>query len=411
MGRDEGRAPWSAFMRGTWPSLRPVAASRKARSLAPDARPWLPRIATPIMGSYGSRMAASLSSLQAALAGRYTIERELGRGGMATVYVAHDRKHHRRVAIKILKPELAAALGPERFLREIEIAASLTHPHIVPLYDSGVAAGLMYYVMPHVEGESLGQRLAREPQLPIDEVRAIAREIADALRYAHGHGVVHRDIKPDNVLLSGGHALVTDFGVAKALDAATSSTTLTSIGVALGTPTYMAPEQAAADPATDHRADLYALGAIVYEMLAGRPPFAGRSREQVLAAHASETPRSVVELRPDCPAPLAALVTRCLEKPPGARPQRAEEIVQALDALQTPPAILAAPRPGRRSRRRVLVAAALAGVLILLGAAAVLLPGQERATLPTLLLPADVAEPAEDPVAVESVSSDRAAPL
>src|SRR5438445_1893279 len=183
---------------------------------------------------------------------------------MATVYVAHDRKHHRRVAIKILKPELAAALGPERFLREIEIAASLTHPHIVPLYDSGVAAGLMYYVMPHVEGESLGQRLAREPQLPIDEVRAIAREIADALRYAHGHGVVHRDIKPDNVLLSGGHALVTDFGVAKALDAATSSTTLTSIGVALGTPTYMAPEQAAADPATDHRADLYALGAIVY---------------------------------------------------------------------------------------------------------------------------------------------------
>src|SRR5690348_11960270 len=168
---------------------------------------------------------------------------------MATVYLAQDLKHHRRVAIKVLKPELAAALGPERFIREIEIAAGLTHPHILPLYDSNTAADLLYYVMPHVEGESLRDRLARSAQLPIDEVRRIAREVVDALSYAHAHGIVHRDIKPENVLLSAGHAVVTDFGVAKAVDAATGSTTLTTLGVALGTPTYMAPEQAAADPA------------------------------------------------------------------------------------------------------------------------------------------------------------------
>jgi serine/threonine-protein kinase len=328
-----------------------------------------------MMGQLKSPVADPLASLQAALAGRYTIERELGRGGMATVYLAQDLKHHRRVAIKVLQSELAAALGPERFLREIEIAAGLTHPHIVPLYDSGFAAGLMYYVMPHVEGESLRERLARERQLTIDEVRAITREVADALRYAHGHGVVHRDIKPDNVLLSAGHAFVTDFGIAKALDAATGSRTLTSVGVALGTPAYMAPEQGAADRATDHRADLYALGVIAYEMLAGQPPFAGRRREQVLAAHAGETPQSVAELRPGCPAPLAALVMRCLEKRPGARPQHAEEIVRSLDALQTPAA----------SRRRVFVAAWIAGVLILLGAAVAFVPGGTRATLLTLL--------------------------
>ncbi len=336
-------------------------------------------------------MADPLPALQAALAGRYTIERALGRGGMATVYLAQDLRHHRRVAIKVLSPELAAALGPERFLREIEIAAGLTHPHIVPLYDSGTAARLLYYVMPHVEGESLRDRLTLKRQLPIEEVRTIAREVADALSYAHAHGVVHRDIKPENVLLSGSHAVVTDFGVAKAVDAATGSTTLTNVGIALGTPTYMAPEQAAANPATDHRADLYALGVVAYEMLAGRTPFAGRSREQVLAAHATETPRQVAELRPDCPAGLATLVMRCLEKPPEARPQRAEEIVHSLDGLQIPPTTLAAPAPGRRSGRRLLVGLTVAGLLMLLGAGGALVPGGTRATLLTLLRRPDAA--------------------
>ena len=337
------------------------------------------------MGCFKPPVDDSRPSLQAALNGRYTIERELGRGGMATVYLALDLKHHRRVAIKVLKPELAAALGPGRFLREIEIAAGLSHPHIVPLYDSGVAAGLLYYVMPHVEGESLAERLAGEQGLPIDEVCAIAREVADALRYAHAHGVVHRDIKPDNVLLSGGHAFVTDFGVAKAVDAATGGARLTNIGVALGTPTYMAPEQAAADPATDHRADLYAFGVIAYEMLAGRPPFATRSREQVLAAHAGEAPRPVSEQRPGCPASLAALVMRCLEKSPGARPQHADELVRSLDALHTPATTPAVSRPGRRRRRRVLLTVGVAGTVILAGAGVALVPVATRASLLTLM--------------------------
>jgi serine/threonine-protein kinase len=177
-------------------------------------------------------VADPLARLRAALAGRYTIERELGRGGMSTVYLAQDRKHNRRVALKVLKPELAGALGPERFLREIEISASLSHPHVLPLYDSGTAGGLLYYVMPRVEGESLRDRLARERQLPLEDVRIIVREVADALAYAHARGLVHRDIKPDNVLLSGGHAFVTDFGIAKAVGVVSGDASLTGSGVA-----------------------------------------------------------------------------------------------------------------------------------------------------------------------------------
>ena len=329
-----------------------------------------------MMGQAKPPVPDSLASLRAALAGRYTIERELGRGGMATVYLARDLKHHRPVAIKVLNPELAAALGVGRFVQEIQIAAGLAHPHIVPLYDSGGADDLLYYVMPQVEGESLRDRLTRESRLPVEEVSAITREVADALRYAHGHGVVHRDVKPDNVLLSGGHALVTDFGVAKAVDAATGGAPLTAVGIALGTPMYMAPEQAAADPATDHRADLYALGVIAYEMLAGQPPFTGHSRERVLAAHATEAPRPVGELRPDCPAPLAALVMQCLEKHPDARPPNADALVRSLDSTGAPRrAVL---RPKR-------VAVALAGGLLVLVAAAAAVPGGTRATLITLL--------------------------
>jgi serine/threonine-protein kinase len=230
--------------------------------------------------------------LVTALAGRYRVEREVGAGGMATVFLAEDLKHGRRVAIKVLRPDLAAVLGSERFLREIKVAAALQHPHILTLIDSGDATGLLYYVMPYVEGESLRAKLARERELPVAEATRILREVADALTHAHAHGVIHRDIKPDNVLLSGQHAVVTDFGVAKAVSEA-GGPTLTTAGLVLGTPTYMAPEQAAGDPHTDHRADLYALGVMGYEMLAGRPPFGGGSPQAVLAAQLTGAPEPV----------------------------------------------------------------------------------------------------------------------
>src|SRR5436309_2472880 len=212
--------------------------------------------------------------LTAALADRYRIERELGHGGMATVYHAEDLKHHRQVAIKVLRPELATAVGPERFLREIETTANLRHPHILPLYDSGEAAGFLYYVMPLVEGESLRDRLNRDKQLPIDDALEIAREVADALGYAHSRGVIHRDIKPANILLERDHAVVADFGIARAVSAA-GTEKLTETGLALGTPTYMSPEQSAGESDLDGRSDLYALGCVLYEMLAGQPPFSG----------------------------------------------------------------------------------------------------------------------------------------
>src|SRR5438094_8996829 len=215
---------------------------------------------------------------------------------MATVYLAEDRKHHRRVAIKVLKPELAATLGPERFLREIEIAAGLNHAHILPLLDSGEAGGFLYYAMPFVEGESLRDRLDREGPLPIEGALRIAREVADALGHAHGHGVVHRDIKPENILLSGGHALVADFGIARAITAA-GGEKLTATGIAVGTPGYMSPEQAGGKDPIDGRADLYALACVLYEMLAGEPPFTGPTPQAVLARPIQERPTSILVLR------------------------------------------------------------------------------------------------------------------
>src|SRR6188768_4300658 len=203
-------------------------------------------------------MNTTVQRLTIALADRYRVERELGAGGMAIVYLAEDLKHHRRVAIKVLREELGASLAPQRFVREINIAAALTHPHILPLHDSGEAAGRLFYVMPYVDGPTLRQRLEHGGELPIAEAVRVLRDVADAMAYAHAHGVVHRDIKPENVMLIGRHALVTDFGVAKAVSEATSGNKLTTAGVALGTPTYMAPEQATADPLTDHRADIYA---------------------------------------------------------------------------------------------------------------------------------------------------------
>ena len=281
-------------------------------------------------------MSAVNSTLADALAGRYAIERELGQGGMATVYLARDVRHDRLVALKVLRPELAVSLGPERFLREIKLAAQLQHPHILPLHDSGESAGFLYYVMPYVEGESLRARVGRRGELPIQDALKILMEVTDALAYAHGRGVVHRDIKPDNVLLSGRHALVSDFGVAKAVSEATGRQQLTTAGVALGTPTYMAPEQATADPAVDHRADLYAVGVLGYELIAGRPPFAGRTSQEVLAAHLTQPPPPLCSQRPACPPGLESAIMRCLEKRPADRWQSADELLVQLEALATP---------------------------------------------------------------------------
>ena len=280
-------------------------------------------------------MAAPLE-LVSALSGSYRLERELGAGGMATVFLAEDLKHKRKVAVKVLRPELAATLGPERFLREVTIAANLQHPHVLPLYDSGQAAGFLYYVMPFVEGTSLRQKLVREGELPVTDAVRILRDVADAMAYAHQRGVVHRDIKPENVMLSGRHALVTDFGVAKAVSEATGRQSLTTAGVALGTPTYMAPEQAAADPHTDHRADIYAFGVMAYELLTGQPPFSGPSPQAVLAAHITVPAEPVTKYRSSIPPALAALVMRCLEKKPADRLQSAEDLMPQLEAVLTP---------------------------------------------------------------------------
>jgi eukaryotic-like serine/threonine-protein kinase len=314
--------------------------------------------------------------LRAALAGRYEIERELGAGGMATVYLAHDLRHDRKVALKLLREELSASLGKERFLREIKVAAALQHPHILPLYDSGAADDLLFYVMPYVDGPSLRDKLAREGELPIGEAVRILRDVADALTEAHRHGVVHRDLKPENVMLRGRHALVMDFGVAKALSEATGRQSLTTVGVALGTPTYMAPEQAVADPHVDHRADIYAFGVVAYELLGGRPPFTGATAQQVLAAHVTAVPDPVTMYRPVPPA-LAALVMRCLEKRPADRWQSAEELVPQLEALMTPsggitptatqPVAAAAPAGHAPGASRLTWVVALGALLLVLG--------------------------------------------
>ena len=218
-------------------------------------------------------MTAINSHLADSIRDRYELERELGSGGMATVYLARDLKHHRRVAVKVLRPELAATLGAARFLSEIKVAAALQHPHILPLLDSGETNGFLYYVMPYAEGMSLRERLDQEGELPIPEAVRILTEVADALEYAHRQGVVHRDIKPDNIIVSGRHSLVMDFGIAKAISQIGGTLRTTTEGVALGTPTYMAPEQATADPHLDHRVDIYSFGVMGYELLTGGPPF------------------------------------------------------------------------------------------------------------------------------------------
>jgi eukaryotic-like serine/threonine-protein kinase len=312
-------------------------------------------------------MTEPVSRLQTALADRYRIERELGQGGMATVYLAEDLKHHRKVAVKVLRPDLAATLGPERFGREIEVAARLQHPHILGLLDSGDAGGFFYYVMPYVEGETLRDRLTRGGELPVPEAVRLLGEIAEALATAHRAGVVHRDIKPENVMLSGRHAMVMDFGVAKAVTEASSGPQLTSAGVALGTPAYMAPEQATADPHMDGRVDIYAIGVMGYEMLTGAPPFSGLNPQQTLAAHVTRAPVPVGQQREGLSPALEAVVMRCLAKRPADRFQTADELVAALEPpTQTQPvaAMTKGPEPVRRRSAVVGVGAAVVAAVV-----------------------------------------------
>ena len=328
--------------------------------------------------------------LQKTLGAAYTIERELGGGGMSRVFLAEDTALGRKIVVKVLPPELTAGVNVERFNREILLAAKLQHPHIVPVHTAGAMDGLPWFTMPFVDGESLRARLERGTVMPITEVVGLLRDVAKALAYAHEHGIVHRDIKPDNVLLTGGSATVADFGIAKAISASRNDGAtqgLTQVGTSIGTPAYMSPEQAAGDPETDHRADLYSFGCLAYEMLAGRPPFVEKSPRKLLAAHMGEKPQPVSALRPDVPAALAELVMRCLEKEADARPQQARDLVRVLETVTTGsgsqaamPSVLLAGRG--MLQKALLIWVAATGAVAILAQAAIVGIG-----LPTWVLP------------------------
>ena len=302
----------------------------------------------------------SVDSLNAALAGRYTIEREIGAGGMATVYLARDLRHERHVALKVLDPELTPAVNADRFSREIGTTAQLQHPNILPVFDSGSDGGCLWYTMPFIDGESLRARLNRERQLPVDDALRIAREVGEALDYAHAKGIVHRDVKPENILLSQGHAALADFGIARGAGAGVGAGPLTQAGIAMGTPHYMSPEQATAERDVDGRSDLYALACVLFEMLAGEPPFTGSSAQSVVAKHVGATVPSVRTLRPDVSPRVDDAIRRALAKTPASRWPTTEQFVAALGE-------------GGGSRgvsRRTLAAVAAAVVLLVVAAVA-----------------------------------------
>jgi eukaryotic-like serine/threonine-protein kinase len=320
--------------------------------------------------------------LQERLGSAYVIEEELGGGGMSRVFVAEERALGRRVVVKVLPVELSGGVNIDRFRREIRLAAQLQHPHIVPVLTAGELDGLPYYTMPLEQGQSLRGRLVSTGALPIADTMAILGDVAKALAYAHAQGVVHRDIKPDNVLVCGDAAVVTDFGIAKALSDATEQpqgALLTQVGMTMGTPAYMAPEQAAADPTMDHRADIYAFGCLAYELLTGRPPFVYSSPRKLLAAQMSEVPAVVESLRSETPSLLSALVMRCLAKEPDDRPQHATELVRALDRLATGEHTSAMPAVAPRQR--------LARTLLLYGLAFIPVAIVVKATMIILALP------------------------
>jgi serine/threonine-protein kinase len=320
---------------------------------------------------------ALIDDIRAALGSAYSIERELGGGGMSRVFVGEEVAFGRKVAVKVLAPELAAGVSAERFQREIKLAGQLQHPNIVPVITTGVAAGLPYYTMPFVDGLSLRQRLERHAGIPIVEAVAVLKDVARALAYAHDRGVVHRDIKPENVLLADEAAVVTDFGIAKAISVARTDApggTLTQAGTSLGTPAYMAPEQIAADPLVDHRADIYSFGCVAYEMLTGAAPFAHKSPQQLFAAHLMEKPSPLKAARPDCPDAVAGLVMKCLEKEPADRPDSARSILRSLETAATrdplPATSAKLPATGYQQSGKQLVIAAIVGIAIFAGIAA-----------------------------------------
>lgn len=278
-------------------------------------------------------MTSRIDRFTEALGSRYAVEREIATGGTATVYLANDVRYQRRVAVKVFRPEIAEALGHERFVREIAVVAKLNHPHIVPLLDSGEVEELMYYVMPAVEGESLRERLSREGQLPVDDALQIARDVAVAVDYAHTRNIVHRDIKPENILLTAGAAVVADFGIAKMLNHSSGGNSLTKAGIAVGTVAYMSPEQAAAGP-VDGRSDVYALGCVLFEMLAGRPPFTGKTTRAVVAAHFTEPVPNLSSIRPEVATSMQLAIAKALAKGPDDRFPTASAFIDEVQAAR-----------------------------------------------------------------------------
>lgn len=369
---------------------------RELAKLVADCEREMPLLNRPAAERFAELFSdAAEVQLTGVVGGRYKIEREVGRGGMARVFLARDLKHGRDVAVKIIRPDVSASLGSGRFLQEIAIAARLRHPNIVPMYDSGETDGVLYFVMPYEEGPSLRERMRQQPPLPLVDRTSVLRDIARALAYAHDRGVVHRDVKPDNVLLSGGAAVVADFGIAKAVSAAQAeppSGAITQDGGRIGTPTYMAPEQAVGDPAIDHRADIYSFGCLAYELFAGKPPFDDVTTHQLIAAHVGQKPVSILDVCASVPRPIAELIMRCLEKLPAERPQSAHELLKELETGQT-----AESKPGQNhgkmpvARTLTVIAAVLglivaAGYLVVRGAQTSLVPLGEMtvAVLPLL---------------------------